>query len=233
MKKGLFIVFALLAIFCAVLVLLLMPVRVPTEDEADALLQQLHTEQSYEKRAELTAEFLHSLCRAMADHGPIDDIEDYTFGLLKSRFLEERDEAILEGLDRATMDGGFANDLSGFYHDLKNEPEFVRRYRENETARDALKRCVGLAWSYEDYYSLLYSGDDSKEIDKEIALKIAEGPAFQLGYNPRKSTVTCEKIGNEFTVTYYSKSNPEQEDVSVLIDSRNAKVIAVIDLREG
>jgi hypothetical protein len=130
------------------------------------------------------------------------------------------------------MHGGFANLVSDLYYGFRNEPEFVRRYRENESARDALKRCIGLAWSYEEYYSLLYSGDDTTEIDEEIALEIAEGPALELGYNPRKSTVTCEKVGNEFTVTYFSQSNPEKEDVSVLIDSRNANVIAVTDLRE-
>jgi len=230
-KRGLFIVFALLAIFCAALALLLMPARVPTKDEADTLLQQLHTEQSYEKRAELTKEFLHSLCRVMADHGPIDDIEDYTFGLLKEYFLEERDEAILEALDRTTMDGGFANDLSGFYYDLRNEPEFLRRYRENESATDALGRCVGLAWSYEEYYSLLYSGDDSTEIDEKIALKIARGPALRLGYKVLNSEAVCEKVDSAFTVTFFSESSPEQEEVSVLIDSRNANVIAVTDLK--
>ncbi len=231
MRKGLFIVFALLAVFCTILAILLMPARVPTEDEADTLLQQLCTEQSYEKRAELIRVFMDRLCRAMADHS-IDEIESYTFTRLKAYFIEERDGAILEGLDRATMDGGFANDLSGLYYDLKNEPEFVRRYRENESAREALKRCIGLAWSYEDYYFLIYSGDDSTEIDEEIALQIAEGPAYRLGYNPRKSKVTCEKVGSEFTVTYSPKSSPEQKDVSVVIDSRNAKVIAVNDLRE-
>lgn len=234
MKKLLVIVLALAGALCAVLCGILaywrLSERVPTREEVDTLFQQIQSEQDHSQRVELAREILDSLHRALAyDAGP--DIESYIYFRVERYFLEERDEAIFDAMDLAPMHAGFANLLSGLYADLKNEPEFISRYRDNETARNALRRCVGLAWSAEEYYAFVYSGDDSREIDEEIALEIARDAAYRLRTKLFKAHAVCEKADGTFAVTLFSESNPDQEEASVLIDSRSAKVIEVTDLR--
>lgn len=142
------------------IIVLLMPTSWPSKSDVDEIITQLRLESDYERRVLLTKGLLDRLCKAMT-YEDNNDILHYAFDGIKTHFLTEKDVAILEGMDRSIMDGGFANNLSNLYYDLKSEPLFIARYRENPIAQKSLARCVGLGWSDVDYYEVI--GKESKQ----------------------------------------------------------------------
>jgi hypothetical protein len=100
---------------------------------------------------EQSAKILGDLLRDMSD--PQSAEESYAvvavFKRLASLFLGNHDESILDAVDATDAWGGFANDLCGFYSQLKENPVFCKRYLSGGPKVAALERCLGITWNRE------------------------------------------------------------------------------------
>ena len=78
-------------------------------------------------------------------------VEDF-FQFLSKLYLTTEDITILEAVDNATMAGGAANSVCGFYSRIIRNEKAVVRYRAN---RIPIQRCIGLSISPEEYKKLI------------------------------------------------------------------------------
>jgi hypothetical protein len=78
------------------------------------------------------------------------------------------------------------------------------------------------------------SEDESKvqppkpQIQKNNAIKIASRQAKQLGYDPDKMTVECEKPANEFVVVFLPPTSQVGGDLTIKIDAATGEVTGIL-----
>lgn len=66
------------------------------------------------------------------------------------------------------------------------------------------------------------------QIQKNDAIKIASEQAKQLGYDPDKMTVECERPANEFVIVFLPPTSQVGGDLTIKIDPASGKVTGIL-----
>lgn len=79
---------------------------------------------------------------------------EFTIAELADRYSLSHDEAIIQAIDEVPLDGGFANSVCGFYSAILSDATLGTRCRNSPAALIAVKRCVGLSISNDEFVRL-------------------------------------------------------------------------------
>jgi hypothetical protein len=120
----------------------------PSDDDVETVFSKLRTERDESRREAHIYSLLNRLRRTSSTSE--SRTMDRAVRRLERYFVETKDVAALNAVDRVQPEGEFATVLCGFYQDMLVEPAFVLRYRASADRVAKLERCVGLSFSAEE-----------------------------------------------------------------------------------
>jgi hypothetical protein len=117
----------------------------PSPKEIDSFFQEYGSLSDRQLRIDHLKKFLQRL--NSPDSVMEDQYLEYFVNALTQEFLKTEDEAILVAVDETKIDAGFANYICEFYGNVKDTKAFRARYRSDNEAKKALRRCAGISFS--------------------------------------------------------------------------------------